>query len=59
MEAIGKVVMMEDTATDYVEADNHHDDALMLAIIIIWVSFCRAGEMAVSCHIFSKSRAFV
>ena len=27
--------------------------------IYIWVSFCRAGKMAISCHIFSKSRAFV
>ena len=25
----------------------------------IWVSFCRTGKMAVLCHIFSKSRAFV
>ena len=24
----------------------------------IWVSFCRTGKMSVSCHIFSKSRAF-
>ena len=24
-----------------------------------WVSFCRAGILAISCHIFSKSRAFV
>ena len=27
--------------------------------IPIWVSFCRAGILAISCHIFSKSRAFV
>ena len=27
MEAIGKVVMREATATDCAEADNHHDDA--------------------------------
>ena len=25
----------------------------------IWVSFCRAGILAVSCHFFLKSRAFV
>ena len=25
----------------------------------IWVSFCRAGILAISCHIFSKSRTFV
>ena len=25
----------------------------------IWVSFCKTGKMAVSSHIFSKSRAFV
>ena len=28
-------------------------------ITIIWVSFCRAGILAISCHIFSKSRTFV
>ena len=27
--------------------------------VFIWVSFCRAGILAISCHIFSKSRAFV
>ena len=25
----------------------------------IGVSFCRTGKMAISCHIFSKSKAFV
>ena len=25
----------------------------------IWVSFCRAGKMAILCHFFLKSRAFV
>ena len=25
----------------------------------IWVSFCRAGILAVSCHFFFKNRAFV
>ena len=26
---------------------------------LIWVSFCRTGILTISCHIFSKSRAFV
>ena len=28
-------------------------------IFLIWVSFCKAGKMAVSCHFFCLRRAFV
>ena len=42
-----------------------HKDFLLKSVLCvrfhfpIWVSFCRTGKMPVSCHIFSKSRAFV
>ena len=37
----------------------HFSNNNLSTLTHIWVSFCRAGILAISCHIFSKSRAFV